>query len=358
MHVPAHAYNIKHAGLDTGVPDLFEYAARNMAPVVDGLVIPMPDSQHVVNPILFYDESTVQTLSTVMSQGFSGYYHVGNRGGEYADWNGDGPNGYYTVEIGTIYETLDFDLFPNSSGFGIALIQKQLDESSRTSALFLLAHSTKAIDADGYFSINYPAQTGLTPGHYAWWAVDNANGKKTSELPYDITVPQLTLTLLLDGTGSGTVTINPTGYSTNTSTTAQFPSGTTLQLHPVPSEYSLFSGWSGSVCSGTGDCSFSLVGDTTVSATFSKDSEHQVRLIRDPAVYFSSLTAALNAALPDDTIQAWAIEFSNSLAINKSVVIKGGYSTDYSSNSSGYSVVKGTVTIVDGKLTIENIQIR
>jgi hypothetical protein len=266
MHVPAHAYNIKHFGLDTGVPDLFEYAARNMTPTVSGQASIQPDLQHVVKPTLLYQESASQTRSTIMSRGFSGYYHVGGRSGVYANWNGDGPKGYYTVELGTVYEPLDFDLFPGSSVSGTALIQYQLNEATRTAGRFLLAvdklvsftptvsQSAKSgvagtsfswsgdgfvpmgsatihtrnpdgsektvqtvfVNADAHFEMVYRTQNNLAPGYYTWWAVDDANGKKSNELFFEIVVPAPDpVNGVCGGSNGKTFAVEPVNLCTN-----------------------------------------------------------------------------------------------------------------------------------------------
>ncbi len=232
MHVPAHAYNIKHAGLDTGVPDLFEYLASSMTPSANEVIISDLESKYIIKPTLIYQDTETQTKSTVEYYGFSGYFHTGSRGGKYANWNGDGPKGYYTVEIGTVYESLDFDLFPGGHfSAGIALLQNQLNEASKNTGRFLLAvdkllsftpvinqtflagqqektyvlsgagfvpsgraaiHLRKAdgseiptqtvkIDSGSYFKLVYSIQQNMEPP-VSWWAVDESNGKKSNEL--------------------------------------------------------------------------------------------------------------------------------------------------------------------------------
>lgn len=79
-----------------------------------------------------------------------------------------------------------------------------------------------------------------------------------------------TYTLLVTpaGSGSGTVTSNPTGITCGTSCSAIFSAGTTVELSASSSSDS-FSGWGGA-CSGTGACSVTMNDDAFVTATFSK----------------------------------------------------------------------------------------
>src|SRR5688500_9569504 len=54
------------------------------------------------------------------------------------------------------------------------------------------------------------------------------------------------------GTGSGTVTSNPTGINCGTTCSRSFSGGTSVTLSAVPASGSVFAGWSGGGCSGTG----------------------------------------------------------------------------------------------------------
>ena len=69
------------------------------------------------------------------------------------------------------------------------------------------------------------------------------------------------------GTGTGTVTSNPSGISCGSTCSATFAKGTTITLSAMPDAGSVFAGWSGG-CSGTGNCTVTLNSNTTVTATF------------------------------------------------------------------------------------------
>jgi hypothetical protein len=137
MSVPAHAYNIKHTGSGTAYLDRFETVASLLSPDVNDVWISDPDSLHAGDPARYYGEARLNTKSAVESFGFSGYYHTGNHGGVYANWKGDGPKGYYTIEAGIENEWLDLDLFPLLGGG--AFVQSQMNEAAGNVAKFLLA---------------------------------------------------------------------------------------------------------------------------------------------------------------------------------------------------------------------------
>ena len=79
---------------------------------------------------------------------------------------------------------------------------------------------------------------------------------------------QVALTVVRAGLGSGSVMSAPAGIACGTTCSASFPSGGSVVLTATPSGGSVFAGWSGGGCSGTGACTVSPTGTTTVTATF------------------------------------------------------------------------------------------
>jgi len=77
-----------------------------------------------------------------------------------------------------------------------------------------------------------------------------------------------TLQVSKNGTGGGTVTSSPTGISCGTTCSRSFSGGTSVTLTAVPASGSVFAGWSGGGCSGTGSCTFQINNNVTVTATF------------------------------------------------------------------------------------------
>src|SRR5688500_20328505 len=67
-----------------------------------------------------------------------------------------------------------------------------------------------------------------------------------------------TLQVTKNGAGSGTVTSNPSGISCGTTCSRSFSGGTTVTLSAVPASGSVFGGWSGGGCTGTGSCTVQL----------------------------------------------------------------------------------------------------
>jgi M6 family metalloprotease-like protein len=81
-------------------------------------------------------------------------------------------------------------------------------------------------------------------------------------------VPLYTLTAAKSGKGSGTVTSAPAGIACGSDCTEPYPRGTVVTLTASPTQGSVFTGWSGGGCSGTGTCTVTMNGDRTVTAAF------------------------------------------------------------------------------------------
>lgn len=77
-----------------------------------------------------------------------------------------------------------------------------------------------------------------------------------------------TLQVTKNGTGSGTVTSSPSGISCGRTCSRSFSGGTTVTLTAVPASGSVFAGWSGGGCTGTGSCTVEIHNNLTVTASF------------------------------------------------------------------------------------------
>lgn len=75
------------------------------------------------------------------------------------------------------------------------------------------------------------------------------------------------LTVTTGGTGSGTVTSSPVGINCGTDCFEEFGAATVVTLYAAPATGSIFAGWNGGGCTGTGACT--LAGSSiTVGAAF------------------------------------------------------------------------------------------
>lgn len=161
-----------------------------------------------------------------------------------------------------------------------------------------------------------------------------------------------TLAVTKNGAGSGVVNVAG-GFSCGQTCSSTFVTGTPLTLTAAPDANSLFFGWSGGGCSGTGSCTVVLNADTYVTATFKL-----LPVRRKTAnTYYTSLTAALSGINDGETIQLQALTFLEGATITKSITLDGGYDDGYV-NKVGLTTLKGSqVNINDGIVTIKDVMI-
>lgn len=167
------------------------------------------------------------------------------------------------------------------------------------------------------------------------------------------------LDVIFSGSGQGTVTSTPTGIVCNTNCYSSFPTGTQVSLHPEQSPYSLFTGWTNGVCSGTADCLLTLNADTSVTAVFDYDADHQVQVGGGSSGYYASIQAAYNVVADNTTIKLWATDYNESLTCNRPilVILEGGYDSGYTTIV-GNAVLNSPLTISNGKITARGLVIR
>jgi hypothetical protein len=84
------------------------------------------------------------------------------------------------------------------------------------------------------------------------------------------TLNQYTLTVIKSGSGGGSVVSLPPGISCGGTCTGTFSHGTIVRLSATPAMFSIFGGWSGGGCSGTGMCNVTMTGPVTVGANFQR----------------------------------------------------------------------------------------
>lgn len=157
------------------------------------------------------------------------------------------------------------------------------------------------------------------------------------------------------GDGAGSV-ISNLGVSWSTGHQAQFPTGTQVTLQANPISGHIFNGWSGP-CSGLGSCTFTLNQDTIVTSGFFVNLSPQV-LDSNSGMKYSSLQSAYDVASDGSVLQLTATSFRENFDANqnKTIIIEGGYTGDFSSNP-GISYISGTSHIRDGTVKMNNIHI-
>jgi hypothetical protein len=97
------------------------------------------------------------------------------------------------------------------------------------------------------------------------------------------------LTINKAGNGEGEVASSPSGITCGSTCSATFNSGTVVYLAAVPVVGSVFSGWNGGGCSGTGICVITMNQDTSISSTFTVGQEDSPQIsVKSKSLNFGS----------------------------------------------------------------------
>lgn len=107
--------------------------------------------------------------------------------------------------------------------------------------------------------------TGVAAGSAVITATDASGGSASTTLTV---TEQKTLSIAASGNGSGSVSSSPAGISCGTDCAETYLSGTVVTLTATPASGSLFAGWSGGGCTGTGPCAVTVSSDITIGARF------------------------------------------------------------------------------------------
>jgi MBG domain-containing protein len=169
-----------------------------------------------------------------------------------------------------------------------------------------------------------------------------------------VTSTDATLTVTTAGSGNGMVNSNLGVITCPGDCTETLTSGTPITLYAAPDWKSDFAGWSGA-CSGIGDCDITMDTGKVVTATFNVK-----QLVRMPGpTYYATLQEAYNAASNGGVIEVRDQTFAEDLVFNRTInVTLAGGKDDTFTNPTGYTSVNGSLSIVDGSVTIGNLIIQ
>ena len=109
---------------------------------------------------------------------------------------------------------------------------------------------------------------GSSVGAVTTYTFSNVTSNHTIEANFAVNTYALTVSKT--GTGAGTITSVPTGINCGSDCTEAYVSGTVVTLTATPATGSIFTGWSGGGCSGTGTCTVTMNSAANVTATFTK----------------------------------------------------------------------------------------
>ena len=213
-----------------------------------------------------YEEGAVVTLSAVASSGSA-----------FDGWNGAGCSGEGDCVVtmtGAKEVTADFtstthELTVRKSGSGRGTV------TSSPSGIDCGSDCAEDYDEGAVVTLSAVASAGST---FDGWSRAGCSGTgdcvvrmstaRTVTATFTANVVTHTLTVTTSGTGSGRVTSSPSGIDCGSDCAAAFEEGAMVTLTAAPAAGSVFTGWGGGGCSGTGQCEVTLDMAKTITATF------------------------------------------------------------------------------------------
>ena len=174
----------------------------------------------------------------------------------------------------------------------------------------------------------------------------------------NFTVATANLSVVVAGSGGGSVNSNPVGIATTSGmVTATFDAGTPVNLTSLPNSLSTFGTWGGA-CSGVdANCLVSLPSDKSVTATFTRAPNAMIG-----SVGYATVNEAYKIApvAGEATILTLDTELAESLTLDRGISVKlmGGYKAEYLSRSVTPTVLKGKLTIGTGSLIVDGVAVR
>ena len=112
--------------------------------------------------------------------------------------------------------------------------------------------------------------TGVGPGTTTITATDGTGNGASTTLTVTTPTQRFTLSTLLQGTGSGSVSSNPAGIACGTDCSEDYDSGTTVTLTAAAGSESTFAGWTGCDSASGTTCTVTMNAAKTVTATFTQ----------------------------------------------------------------------------------------
>jgi len=166
-------------------------------------------------------------------------------------------------------------------------------------------------------------------------------------------VPQETLTVTLSGSGAGSVISTPAGIDCPASScSGQFNSGSTVTLTAVPNASSTLVGWVGCQSTNGTVCGVIMNVSREVTADFGRV-KAQVN-----GIGYSTLLEAYIVAPSGAQILLLDGNLAESLTVEKSVTLKGGYNATFSGLTGLFSNLTAPLVISSGTLTVDRITVK
>jgi hypothetical protein len=158
-----------------------------------------------------------------------------------------------------------------------------------------------------------------------------------------------TLSVILSGSGQGSVVSSPAGIDCPGSCSGTF---TTFSLYSNPAINSLFSGWGGA-CVGMENCTLTLSSDKTVNAFFDLKSSP----VRVSGSNYGAVQVAYDNIAPGGSVMVVARDQAGDLNLDKEIAftLEGGFDDAFTSNAGTITKLRGSVNVREGSLAVEGL---
>lgn len=196
------------------------------------------------------------------------------------------------------------------------------------------------------------ASTMIGIGPWSW----TCNGEHGGTSASCSALRQWPLSLTLTGTGGGSVSGDISCISGAPCSPQAFLTGAKVTLLASPNSVSTFLGWSGDCAITGGNCLVTMDCEKAVTASFTKAPKAKIGVTG-----YDSLVAAYTSAVSPATILALDSEMPDTgltMALGKTITIKGGHRADYSGKSGLPTLIKGVLRIRSGKLTVDSLVVK
>jgi hypothetical protein len=164
------------------------------------------------------------------------------------------------------------------------------------------------------------------------------------------------LTVSVTGSGGGSITGGGGEINCGSDCSAFFDFSSIVSLTANPDRDSVFGGWSGNCTATDNACSVNMDRDQAASATFN---HVQPVRIKETHVEYQYIHDAYGVLDDGGTIQTRQLDLTEVLVLDRDIAanLQGGFTASYASNA-GQTFLTGSVTLVHGSLTLENIAIQ
>jgi hypothetical protein len=196
---------------------------------------------------------------------------------------------------------------------------------------------------------------------FTGWSGGGCSGTGTCTVLMDVsktvtatfTGAAVRLTVVKAGSGTGSVSSDPGGLECGSTCTSGFVPGTRVTLRAAPASGSVFAGWSGGGCGGTGECTVLMDSSKAVTATFEALFPLSVSVRGSGSGDVTSRPAGINCAVGD--VGSCAARYAGGTQVELTATARAGTTfTGWGGDCAGTSGNQCLVTMDAARSVVAN----